>query len=69
MPLACNGTLRLSGTRGRGGHRHAAALVIMSSVYAVERRLKIDDPVGAVSVRVAAGLWGVLAVGPLADGT
>jgi Amt family ammonium transporter len=41
----------------------------MSSVYAVERRLKIDDPVGAVSVRVAAGLWGVLAVGPLADGT
>ena len=50
MPLACNGTLRLSGTRGRGGHRHAAALVIMSSVYAVERRLTIDDPVGAVSL-------------------
>ena len=31
--------------------------------------LKVDDPVGAVSVHAAGGLWGLLAVGIFADGT
>jgi Amt family ammonium transporter len=31
-------------------------------------RLRIDDPVGAISVHGACGLWGVLAVGLFADG-
>jgi Amt family ammonium transporter len=32
-------------------------------------RVKIDDPVGAISVHGLNGLWGVLAVGLFADGT
>jgi Amt family ammonium transporter len=46
-----------------------AALVMMWSLGFVERVLKVDDPVGAVSVHAAGGLWGLLAVGIFADGT
>ena len=35
----------------------------------VERVLKIDDPVGAISVHGVGGVWGVLALGLFADGT
>jgi Amt family ammonium transporter len=38
-----------------------AGLLMTLSVMALER-LKIDDPVGAISVHGTAGLWGVLAV-------
>ena len=31
--------------------------------------MKVDDPVGAISVHGTNGLWGVLSVGLLADGT
>ena len=34
----------------------------------VENVLKVDDPVGAISVHGANGLWGVLSVGLFADG-
>jgi Amt family ammonium transporter len=43
--------------------------IMLASLSFVERVLKVDDPVGAVSVHGAAGLWGVLAVGIFADGT
>jgi Amt family ammonium transporter len=46
-----------------------AAFVMIASVSFVERTLKVDDPVGAISVHGAAGLWGLLAVGIFADGT
>ena len=39
------------------------------SVFFVERTMKVDDPVGAVSVHGVNGAWGVLALGLFADGT
>ena len=46
-----------------------AGVLVCVSVYFVENVLKVDDPVGAISVHGANGLWGVLAVGLFADGT
>jgi Amt family ammonium transporter len=43
-------------------------LVIEAAVF-VERKLRIDDPVGAVAVHGVNGLWGCLALGLFADGT
>jgi Amt family ammonium transporter len=40
----------------------AGALVFYSCLF-IERKLKIDDPVGAVSVHAVNGAWGTLAVG------
>ncbi len=46
----------------------AGGLVCLAMVF-VERTLKIDDPVGAISVHGVCGAWGVLSVGLFADGT
>jgi Amt family ammonium transporter len=46
-----------------------AGILLCMSVLFVEKRLKIDDPVGAVSVHCTNGAWGVLALGLFADGT
>ncbi len=45
-----------------------AAPIMMGSVIFIERFLKIDDPVGAISVHGTVGLWGLLAVGIFANG-
>ena len=79
LPMACNGALAgLVGITAPcafvapwaavviGG---VAAVIMMGSVRFVERILKVDDPVGAVSVHGTAGLWGLLAVGIFADGS
>jgi Amt family ammonium transporter len=45
-----------------------AGVLVCLSVEFVDRKLKIDDPVGAISVHGANGLWGVISVGLFADG-
>ncbi len=45
-----------------------AAPIMMVSVTVIERLLKVDDPVGAVSVHGVCGLWGLLAVAIFAGG-
>ena len=76
--LACNGTLAgLVGITAPCAFVEpwaavvigaVAAPVMIGSVWFIERVLRVDDPVGAVSVHGAAGLWGLLAVGIFADG-
>ncbi|HVM39785.1 MAG TPA: ammonium transporter, partial [Acidimicrobiia bacterium] len=71
--MAANGLLAglVSITAGCGAFDNWGALVaglvggvlVVGSVLFVERRLKIDDPVGAVSVHGVCGAWGTLAVG------
>ena len=46
-----------------------AGVLVIYSVLFVERRLKIDDPVGAISVHGINGAWGILALGLFANGT
>src|SRR5436190_840110 len=45
-----------------------AGVLVCLSVEFIDRVMKIDDPVGAISVHGANGLWGVIAVGLFADG-
>jgi len=46
-----------------------AGTLVPVSIWVFDRLLKIDDPVGAISVHGVCGLWGQLAVGLFADGT
>jgi Amt family ammonium transporter len=46
-----------------------AGVLVCASVFFIERSFKIDDPVGAISVHGVNGLWGILSLGLLADGT
>jgi Amt family ammonium transporter len=45
-----------------------AGVLVIEAVFFVERRLKIDDPVGAIAVHGVNGAFGALAVGIFADG-
>jgi Amt family ammonium transporter len=44
-------------------------LLVCVSVSFVENKLKLDDPVGAISVHCVNGIWGTLALGLFADGS
>ncbi len=46
-----------------------SGVLVVEAVYFVEGRLRIDDPVGAISVHGVNGAWGVIALGLFADGT
>ena len=46
-----------------------AGILVCVSVFFIERTMKVDDPVGAVSVHGVNGAWGALALGLFADGT
>jgi Amt family ammonium transporter len=79
LAMACNGLLGglVAITAGCAFVPPAAAVLIgvvagvlvVWAVAVVERRLRIDDPVGAVSVHGVCGAWGALAVGLFADGS
>src|SRR5260370_11697207 len=40
----------------------AAGMIVCLSVELIERVLRVDDPVGAISVHGPCGLWGVISV-------
>ncbi|MBA3287075.1 MAG: ammonium transporter [Acidimicrobiia bacterium] len=46
-----------------------AGVLVIEAVWFVERKLKIDDPVGAIAVHGVNGTFGVLAVGLFANGS
>jgi Amt family ammonium transporter len=46
-----------------------AGVLVCWSVFFVERTLKVDDPVGAISVHGTCGAWGAISLGIFSDGT
>jgi len=46
-----------------------AGFLVCLSVSFVENKLKLDDPVGAISVHGVNGFWGVISLGLFADGS
>lgn len=46
-----------------------AGVLVIEAVFFIERKLKIDDPVGAIAVHGVCGVFGVLAVGIFANGS
>jgi ammonium transporter, Amt family len=46
-----------------------AGVLVVVVYYFTDRKLKVDDPVGAFAVHGANGFWGVLSLGLFADGT
>ncbi len=46
-----------------------AGVLVVWTVDLLERRFRIDDPVGAIAVHGACGMWGAIALGLFADGT
>jgi Amt family ammonium transporter len=79
IAMACNGLLGglVAITAGCAFVTPAAAVLVgvvagvlvVLSVSILERRFRVDDPVGAIPVHAVCGTWGALAVGIFADGS
>lgn len=77
--IACNGALAgLVGITGACAYVPPwaavvigilAGMIMWGTVIFVETKLKVDDPLGAVAVHGANGIWGTIAIGIFADGT
>lgn len=77
--LACNGALAgcvaITASGAYVPHWAAvviglvSALILRACLYLIETKLRIDDPVGVISVHGANGLWSMLSVGIFADGS
>lgn len=46
-----------------------AGVLVCVGVEFIEKKLKLDDPVGAIAVHGLNGLWGLISLGLFADGT
>src|SRR6187397_2106067 len=46
-----------------------SGVLVCKAVVFIDQELRIDDPVGAISVHGVNGLWGVVSLGIFADGT
>ncbi|MGF7079496.1 ammonium transporter [Mucilaginibacter sp. UYCu711] len=46
-----------------------AGVLVVATIYIMDHKLKIDDPVGAFAVHGVNGAWGVIALGLFADGS
>lgn len=46
-----------------------AGVLAIEAAFFIEKKLRVDDPVGAVAVHGVNGAWGVFALGLFADGT
>jgi ammonium transporter, Amt family len=46
-----------------------AGVLVVEAVFFFDRKARIDDPVGAISVHGVNGLWGTISVGLFADGS
>jgi Amt family ammonium transporter len=67
--VAISAGCALVGTTAAIGIGLVAGVLVVVSVFFVERNLRLDDPSGAISIHGTCGLWGMLAVGLLANGT
>ena len=69
-PRGDHGAVRVRHARGPPRVIGAiAGVLVIEAVFFVERKLKIDDPVGAIAVHGVNGTFGVLAVGIFANGS
>jgi len=46
-----------------------AGILVVEAVLFIDKRLKVDDPPGAIAVHAVSGAWGCLGLGLFADGT